>query len=175
MDAPDEIDAGAVRLVRWGRIDPDVAWRAVSESLEHVRPWMAWARPGYSAADAAEFRAGCDTRWGHDFDYAIVTPGGDVAGSCSLMRRAGDVLEIGYWLHPAHVGRGLMTAAVRALVDEAFRLGARAVEIVHDEANVRSAAVPLRLGFTDIERRPGAEAPAPADTGIDVVWRLRAP
>ena len=175
VDAASEIDAGAVRLVRWGRIDPDAAWRAVSESLEHVGPWMTWARPDYSAADAEAFRAGCDARWGDDFDYAIVAPGGDVVGSCSLMRRSGGIYEIGYWLHPAHLGRGLMTAAVREVADEAFRIGARAVEIVHDEANERSGGVPLRLGFTDVERRPGAEAPAPADSGVDVVWRLRAP
>ena len=175
MDAADEIDAGPVRLVRWGRIDAGVAWRAVSESLDHVGPWMAWARPGYSAADAEEFRAGCDARWGDDFDYALVTPAGDVAGSCSLMRRSGGVYEIGYWLHPGHLGRGLMTAAAGALATEAFRIGARAVEIVHDEANERSGGVPLRLGFIDVERRAGADAPAPADSGIDVVWRLRAP
>lgn len=174
MDAPDEIDAGRVVLRRWGLIDAGTTWRVVSESLAHVGPWMAWARPDYSAEDAAAFRADCDARWGTDFHYAIVRAG-EVAGSCSLMTRIGGVYEIGYWLHPEHVGRGHVSAAAGALVDEAFRRGARAVEIVHDESNTRSGGVPLRLGFTLVERRRAAGPGAPAESGQDVVWRLRAP
>ena len=176
VDAPDEIDAGRVLLRRWGLIDAETTWRVVSGALAHVGPWMAWARPGYSEADCAAFRREREVRWGTEFDYAIVVAEGDVvAGSCSLMTRIGRVYEIGYWLHPDHVGHGYVTAAAGALVSQAFDLGARAVEIVHDEANVRSGAVPLRLGFTAVERRAAVEASAPGERGQDIVWRVRAP
>jgi ribosomal-protein-serine acetyltransferase len=44
---------------------------------------------------------------------------------------------------------------------------------VHDEANIASAGVPRKLGFTEVEKRQSAaEAAAPGETGISVVWRL---
>jgi ribosomal-protein-serine acetyltransferase len=73
------------------------------------------------------------------------------------MRRIGPGgLEIGYWLHAASTGRGLATAAVAALVGQAFALpDIERVEIVHDQANIASGAIPRRLGFTEIQRAPG--------------------
>jgi ribosomal-protein-serine acetyltransferase len=56
--------------------------------------------------------------------------------------------SIGYWLSEDEQGRGTMTEAVRALVEHAFthwRLNR--VEIRADIENLRSRAVPERLGF----------------------------
>lgn len=100
--------------------------------------------------------------------YAITTADA-VVGSCGLMRRIGPGgLEIGYWLPPAYTGRGLATAAVAALVRQAFTLeDIDRVEIVHDAANTASGGVPRRLGFTEIDgaplrnvRSPPARAPS---------------
>jgi ribosomal-protein-serine acetyltransferase len=91
------------------------------------------------------------------------------------MRRIGPGgLEIGYWLHPAYTGRGLATAAVAALVGQAFALpDIDRVEIVHGAANTASGGVPRRLGFTVIQRRTRVHgAVAPGEVGIEVVWRL---
>jgi RimJ/RimL family protein N-acetyltransferase len=81
-------------------------------------------------------------------------------------------LEIGYWLHPSYVGRGAATMAVSLLAAEAFRAGANRVEIVTDVANLRSAAVPRRLGFVEVARRSPQEPSAPSEEGLDIVWRL---
>jgi RimJ/RimL family protein N-acetyltransferase len=81
--------------------------------------------------------------------------------------------EIGYWLHAAYTGRGLATRAAAMLVAEAWRVGAAYVMIRHDEANVRSRAVPERLGFRFVERRaPIVEKLTSARVGVDVIWRL---
>ena len=48
--------------------------------------------------------------------------------------------------------------------------GIDAVEIHHDRANVRSAAVPRRLGFTFVGEEPD-EPEAPGEAGIDCAWR----
>lgn len=54
--------------------------------------------------------------------------------------RADDLVELGYWLHPAHTGRGHATAATAELVEFAFALdGVRKVQIWHDVANVASS------------------------------------
>lgn len=58
--------------------------------------------------------------------------------------------EIGYWLDEAHQGYGLMTAACRAMTDYAFSwLALKRVEIRCAQHNIRSRAVPERLGFVE--------------------------
>ena len=175
LTASEELSAGPVRLRRWRPADADALYRAVRESIEHLAPWMPWAAQGYSDADAAAYIANSARRWGTDYDYAIIAPPRAVVGSCSLMARIGPGgFEIGYWVHPGSTCRGYATAAAAALATEAFRIGADRVEIVHDTANAASAAIPRRLGLTEVERRP-SQQPAPGGTGVSVVWRLRAP
>jgi ribosomal-protein-serine acetyltransferase len=175
LDArPDDvIEHGPVTLRRSREADLDAVFRAVTESLDHLRPWMPWAT-NYTRQSAAEFLARMDRAWaeGTEYSYAIIT-GGALAGWCGLMARIGPGgLEIGYWVHQAYTRRGLATAASAALVDQAFRLpGVDRVEIVHDELNVASGGVPRKLGFTEAGRRP-LEEPAAEGTGVGVVWRL---
>jgi ribosomal-protein-serine acetyltransferase len=58
--------------------------------------------------------------------------------------------SIGYWLAEDRQGRGTMTEAVRALTAHAFdRWRLNRVEIRVAVGNVRSAAIPRRLGFTE--------------------------
>jgi ribosomal-protein-serine acetyltransferase len=56
--------------------------------------------------------------------------------------------ELGYWLGRAYQGKGLMTAACRAMTTYAFdRLDLRRVEIRCAANNEKSRAVPERLGY----------------------------
>ena len=58
--------------------------------------------------------------------------------------------SVGYWLSEEHQGRGLMTRAVKALVDHAFgELELHRVEIQAAADNLRSRAIPERLGFQE--------------------------
>lgn len=176
MNQPCEtLTCGQARLRRWRAADTDTAYRVVMQSLEHLLPWMPWASR-YSRDDAVQFTSQSEHDWeaGVAYQYAITT-NDVVVGSCGLMRRIGPGgLEIGYWLHPAYTGRGLATAAVAALVRQAFALpDIERVEIVHDQANIASGGIPRRLGFTEIERRTRPQGPvAPGEVGIGVVWRL---
>jgi ribosomal-protein-serine acetyltransferase len=55
---------------------------------------------------------------------------------------------IGYWLAEPLQGRGIMTAACRAMVANAFGdLGLNRVEIRCATTNARSRVIPMRLGF----------------------------
>ncbi len=57
-------------------------------------------------------------------------------------------IEIGYWLREEQQGKGLMTAAVRALCDLAFKeMGMQRVEIRCGVGNLPSNHIPQRLGF----------------------------
>jgi ribosomal-protein-serine acetyltransferase len=172
------IEHAPVTLRRFRADDRDALFQAVTESLDHLRPWMPWAAD-YRLASAEEYLAGSVKGWdeGTEYNYAILTgiPGGSsvLVGSVGLMTRCGPGgLEIGYWVHRAHTGRGLATAATAALVEQAFgQPGVDWVEIVHDELNVASGQIPRKLGFTKVGSRPLDFRP-PAGSGTGVVWRL---
>ena len=98
---------------------------------------------------------------------------GTVAGSCGLHRRLGpSALEIGYWVHRSFTRRGLATTAARLLTEAAFsRPEITHVEIHTDKANSASAGVPQRLGYRLMAERSD-ERNAPAELGIECVWRM---
>ena len=81
--------------------------------------------------------------------------------------------EIGYWVRAGWTRRGVATAAVSIMVQRAFATaGIDHVEIHHDKANVASAGVPAKLGFTLVREVPDERA-APGECGISWEWRLR--
>jgi ribosomal-protein-serine acetyltransferase len=171
---PDEtIDLGPATLRRYREDDLDDLVRAVTESEDHLGPWLPWVA-AHSRASEAEFLAQAIRDWesGTAWNYAI-RAGEAFAGGIGLMARIGPGgLEIGYWVHRDFTRRGLATAASAALVEQAFRLpGVDRVEIVHDELNVASGGVPRKLGFTEVGRR-ALELPPPEGTGVGVIWRL---
>ena len=172
---PETLVRGQAELRRYRPADVDQLDRVITESLEHLLPWMPWAAD-HSRASVQDYLAGAQQDWesGTAYNYAITT-GGTLVGSCSMMRRIGPGgLEIGYWIHPGWTGLGLVTMAAAALTSAAFALpGTTHVEIHHDEANKASGAVPERLGYTLVSRTvDAARGSAPGETGVSVVHRI---
>jgi len=151
---PERIDIGGGALLVRCRTDRSAAAvAAVNTSLDHLRPWMAWAGAPTTEAAMATFFAASEELWEQrrDFGYSIVDPADTVVlGGCGLHGRLGPHgLEIGYWVHVDHIGQGLATAASRGLTDAALSIeGIDRVRIQCVEDNVRSARVPAKLGFT---------------------------
>ncbi len=179
---PECIDAGLVVL--WRNRDGDAAAvaAAVRASLEHLEPWMPWATPEagtvqVQAARITEVNAGWSR--GTDFVYVLRLPVDDaeatdpkmVVGVIGLHRRVGrGAIEVGYWTHVDFQGRGYMSAAAKAATDVAGSLaGVERVEIHTDEANVRSAAIPPKLGFR-LERVDTRVPQAPGESGRLQIW-----
>ena len=73
----------------------------------------------------------------------------EVLGGTGLHPRGGPgALEIGYWIHVAHINQGLATELSAALTKVAFCLHqVDRVEIHCDPHNVYSTAVPRKLGY----------------------------
>ena len=58
-------------------------------------------------------------------------------------------LEIGYWIRSSYLGRGLMTEAINALTQYAFKqLAVKRIAITCDVDNIRSKKIPERLHYT---------------------------
>jgi RimJ/RimL family protein N-acetyltransferase len=94
-----------------------------------------------------------------------------VIGGFGLHRRIGPGgIEIGYWVHVDYAGQGYATTAAQALTQAGLALDdVTRVEIHTDEANVKSAAIPRRLGYR-LDRVFEREPEAPAECGRIQVW-----
>lgn len=71
-------------------------------------------------------------------------------------------------------GRGVCTEATRLMTAVAFELpGITEVLICCDAANLASAAIPAKLGYTVVEQYR-KEPAAPGETGVHLRWRMTA-
>ena len=169
-----ELDDGVV-LRRVSAADLPEQVEVVNASLEALRPWMPWAQEPVTVDGQEEWFRTSEEMWrtGTGFNWALVDPAGRMIGGIGFHVRNGPgVLEIGYWLAADRQGAGLMTRAARALTDVARSVeGVTRVEIHCDPANVRSSAIPRRLGYTLVELRD-VEATAPGHTGKHEIWTL---
>jgi ribosomal-protein-serine acetyltransferase len=177
LDKPREkVSLGNVVLERWRLRDLEPLFTAISESIEHLRPGMAFAA-NHGRDSVAQYLAEGEDGWerGDSFNYAIRDHKARVAGSAGLMRRIGSGgLEIGYWIHARQTRKGIATQVAAMLSEIGLAMDTvDHVEVRHDEANIASGAIPPRLGF----RKLGVFAVvprAPAEAGRDVHWRLDA-
>jgi ribosomal-protein-serine acetyltransferase len=124
----------------------------VAANREHLARWLPWAAT-YGHQDSLDYVAKARARIESEeaFEGAIVV-NGEIVGGAGLhaIDRLNRSTSIGYWLTAGAQGGGLMTATVRALLDHAFGawdLHRVVIEAVLD--NVRSRAIPERLGFTE--------------------------
>ncbi|MEY9873918.1 RimJ/RimL family protein N-acetyltransferase [Streptacidiphilus sp. MAP12-33] len=172
-DVPERVLAEGLLLRRWQAGDRDARHRAILESFDHLHAWMAWADRPPTAREHAE-RFGRALSWpsGHSYQFAILDePGRTILGTAAVHDSlGGEGVEIGYWCHADHVGRGVVTRSARALTRLLLGLDHVArVEIHCDEANVRSAAVARRLGYR-LDRVEDDGVTAPGESGRGMVW-----
>jgi RimJ/RimL family protein N-acetyltransferase len=162
----------------WAPSDAPLLKTALDGSLEHLLPWMPWADQEPEPVEAKvarlrRFRGEFDLD--RDYVYGILDREETrVLGGTGLHTRLGEgALEIGYWIHADHINRGLATEAAGALTRVAFEVhGVDRVEIHNDPANMRSAAVPRKLGFTHeatLRCRTVTSGGSPRDT---MIWTL---
>ena len=177
---PNELVGERVLLRRYTWSDAGLVLAALSANREHLARWMPWAQEPPTAQTVHDFLEGAIDRFGQaSADYAITVAGEPLAGDpdhayvggCGLIDRIGpDGLEIGYWLDAEHTGRGLVTEAADLLTAAGLGLdGIGRVEIHCDQANVRSAAVPARLGYR-LDRIEPDQVRTPAESGHSMIW-----
>ncbi len=108
---------------------------AVAESLVRMAGW--WAE-------------------GTDRMHVVLDPAGGVAGRANLVEVDSGRASLGYRVAAAVAGAGVATAAVTDLLAAAPRWGITRVEAVTSHANVASAKVLERCGFTLVGTRHAA-------------------
>ena len=141
-------------LRAWSPADAPALMSAKNASKEHLLPWMPWAQPEPTDLEAnlaliRAWRAQFDTD--KDYVYGIFDRGNSaVLGGTGLHERIGmNAREIGYWVRVEAINRGIATETAAALTKVGFEIiGLDRMEIHCDVRNLRSAAIPRKLGFT---------------------------
>ncbi|HEX3874006.1 MAG TPA: GNAT family protein [Solirubrobacteraceae bacterium] len=151
-------DACLLRLL--DESDADELYRLVEANRAHLSRWMPWAA-GQTLEGTLDFIRLTDRQLADNtaLQTALVRDGGLIGMSgfhtVDWQHRAG---TIGYWIGEAHQGEGTMTQAVRVLVDHAFGTWKlNRVEVRAAPENLRSRAIPERLGFREEGRLRQAE------------------
>ena len=124
---------------------------AVEHDRAYLREWLQWVDPTRSVEDIRNFIKMSLDQFAHKEGLAAgIWRGYTCIGSIGshkidwLNRK----LEFGYWIAREFQGRGIITEASRAFIDHAFQeWKMNRVEIHCATGNVRSCAVPKRLGF----------------------------
>ena len=153
--------------------DSDAAELAActASAAVHLREWLAWGwKEPQSVQEKRDLIAGFEANralagdcfcgiWLNAADASLV-------GGAGLHPRGSELppghVELGYWLHPDHTGRGLAGEATALLIRAAFAVfGYETVELRIRPDNTKSEALAERLGFRWSERIEGA-----IDTGL---------
>jgi RimJ/RimL family protein N-acetyltransferase len=128
---------------------------AVDSSIEHLLPWMPWARfEPQSVEEKVQlcrmFRGQFDLD--DNYVYGIFSPDEtQQLGGSGFHKRANEgSLEIGYWVAASAIGRGIATEVTAVLTRAGFELsGLDRVDIQVDPRNERSLSIPRKLGFNE--------------------------
>ena len=131
--------------------DAEQVFAIVMKNSDHLRPFMHWMVPDYSLRSAKEFISQSIAGLADRKSLALgIFRRNDFIGSIGFVNFDWNSkkTEIGYWISEDEEGKGIVTEACRLLIDHAFHeLGMNRIEIRCSAENVRSAAIPERLGF----------------------------
>ncbi|HEU5106471.1 MAG TPA: GNAT family protein [Solirubrobacterales bacterium] len=127
----------------------------VEANRPYLARWMPWAAD-QDLAGTERFLAVAEEQFARDDGFqAAIEPEGELIGVAGF--HAIDWINrntsLGYWLAEDAQGQGTMTAVVSALLDHAFyEWELHRVEIHCAPENLRSRAIPERLGFREEAR-----------------------
>lgn len=134
--------------------DGKAVYEAIQASITELKPWLPFAHEEQSEQNTeaniriahAKFLLRENMRL-----HIFHRESGEFIGSSGLHRPDWTIRKfvIGYWIDTRHRGQGFMTEAVEEITAFALsELKANRLEIHCDTLNVRSRAIPERLGFS---------------------------
>jgi RimJ/RimL family protein N-acetyltransferase len=130
--------------------------QAIAESFDNLHEWMEWAVKPQTMKETKDYIDFSQNCWleenPKELPLLIFDPNEEnLIGSTGFHAINWEipVFEIGYWVNKRYAGQGLITEAVNIQTQYAFSTwNAKCVEISCDADNTKSAAIPIRLGFT---------------------------
>lgn len=144
-------DLGAGAALRlFEERDAAEVYAVIDANRDHLSRWMFWAPDAVPEQSLEFIRRGRRQIADNDGLQLAITLHGEIVGSIGVhgINWQHRNTSVGYWIAERAQGRGIITAAVRALTDHAFRVWElERMELQAAPENVRSRAVAERLGF----------------------------
>lgn len=173
---PARIETARLVVRRYTEADAEALSEVTSRNRDHLIRYMEWARlEPQTPAQRREFIETVNAEWdaGRDYTMGIFerATGAFLGGTGFHVRHEPDRLEIGYWVDAAREGEGIATEVAAALTQVALSFAdAPLVAIAHAPSNVRSAAIPARLGYARQEKPAGYACHDGGETVTPVDW-----
>ncbi|MBC7933761.1 MAG: GNAT family N-acetyltransferase [Rhizobacter sp.] len=124
---------------------------AVDNNREHLSRFLPWVNNMQSVDDFKKYIQHCELQYRQNTDVSfVIIVNGMVAGRIGLhyIHPHNKLAAIGYWLSAAFVGRGIIIKSCKTILHYGFEeLGLNRIEIKAAVKNIRSQAVPEKLGF----------------------------
>ena len=133
--------------------DAEAVFALAERDRDYLREWLPWVDRTLSAEDVRLFITGTvlpqwdDGRGPQCGIWVDDTLSGSIG--CHPIDWQNRSCSLGYWIASGRQGRGIVTRCARAMVDYLFgELDLHRVVIQCGTGNLRSCAIPQRLGFT---------------------------
>lgn len=131
--------------------DVSKVFAVVDNNRDYLRTWLPWVDATDEPAVIENVIASWETDYENKRDVVLgIFENGDYIGNIGLhdLKHHNRSGMVGYWLAENRQGRGIITDCVRKLTDFGFNtLGLNRIYIHCAEENIKSRAIPERLGF----------------------------
>lgn len=132
--------------------DAEELFNLINNNRNHLRRWLPWVDANKTVADSLAYIQSCISKFEtkESLDLGIWFEG-QMVGSIGFhyWDKANRKDTIGYWLAEEFQGKGIVTDAVRALINYGFKeMNLNRIEILCAVENEKSRAIPAKLGFT---------------------------
>jgi RimJ/RimL family protein N-acetyltransferase len=141
-----------IYIEKYTESDIAALYQVISDSADHLRPWMPWLHGDYAINDTKLWVEKCIEDWNQSDAYRYlvkVKQSGEIVGAVGLERivPAHKIAELGYWVAAKATNSGVATAAGRLAIYQAFKVhGINRIEINVLTDNVSSNKVAVKLG-----------------------------
>ena len=130
----------------------DAITDVVRANLKRLKPWMPWAVDDYSVEHCRQWIQKALNEYATDGRFnAVIVYQDKYAGAIGFhnLDTVNRSAEIGYWIAGEFEGHGIITRCCRVVIDHLFdTMQLNRVQINCNVENVKSRAIPERLGFT---------------------------
>ncbi len=154
MKLAERIDGERVYLIKTGCSQQlaEEVYQHIEASRKELRPWLDWEISTLSPQDYLKFLEFTQKPWteGTGFYYLVRDKSDDsYIANLSVNEYIGKKEQalLGYWQSTARCGNGYLSEAVTVLEKALFAAGCHKIVIETDVLNLKSAAIPQRLGY----------------------------
>lgn len=126
-------------------------FKAVKKNKKHLSLFLSWFKIMNSHEDFEKYLTQCTNEQNEGKEKTFnIFKNNIIIGRIGLHQidKTNRNAHIGYWIDKNEQGKGIITKATQLLIDYAFqKLALHRIEILTSTKNIRSSAIPVRLGF----------------------------